>query len=121
MGKYYYYVSKSENNTFLTGEETEQTNARKLISNILSGVNVYINENSIIPVIYLSVDLYLIIINNQNFILSDLSNVTVQGKLLGYDVHIDEHLESNQFFLGKEGELNILRRKHKIEKILNRI
>lgn len=120
MGNFYNFNKELYIATDLTVSENNMTFSRKLVSNIMHNINGYINSNFIQPVIYLSYDLYSILIDDPNFIFNvkDLKEV---GKLFGYSIFIDNDLENNQYFLGQEGDIEIIRRKDKINKILSKI
>lgn len=121
MGNFYNFDKELYNMTDLTISENNMVFSRKVISNILHNVSGYIINNLISPVIYLPFDLYNIVSDSPNYMISGFDEKQSVGTLLGYKVFIDNDLENNQYFIGKEGEIEIIRRKDKINKILSRI
>lgn len=117
MGKFYTY--EFYNNEELTHYHLNIENSRKLILRILTCVNGYINEYNNYPVIFLSMNLCDLVINSSSFHYNS-SYTSHVGILSGYRVYYEPELKDGDFFIGYEGELNIIKRKEKIVKILNR-
>lgn len=113
------YTYEFYNNEELTHYHLNIENSKKLISRILTCVNGYINEYNNYPVIFLSKVLCDIVMESTLFY-HNYSYTSHVGILSGYNVYYDPELKDGAFFIGYEGELNILKRKEKIVKILNR-
>ena len=117
MGKFYTY--EFYNNEELTHYRLNIENSRKLILKILTCVNGYINEYDNYPVIFLSMNLC-DLITDSSWFRYNASYTQEVGVLSGFNVYYEPKLKDNEFFIGYDGELNILKRKEKIKKILNR-
>lgn len=105
--------------------DTERTLSSKVITKFIRCINVYCIETGNYGNVKLFINVYFLDdLINQIFLLPGFrlsKNDNIVGQLAGANVYISDLLDEHQIFIGEsEKELQILKRKNKINKILQR-
>lgn len=106
----------------LTSYKNDNTKSRKIITNIIREVNLYYNKQHTIPKIYISYEIYdlMVVFNSYTSIsLIDIEPNKPIGKLSGYNIYLSDLLDGYSFYLGDN--INVIFRKDKIKRLLNEI